>query len=409
MGVNRMSMDAVQAIPALEGGQPVRTRLLPYGRQCLDDTDCAAVMAVLRGDFLTTGPTVPRFEAAVADYVGARFAVAFMNGTSALHAACHAAGIQPGDEVITSPLTFVATANAVLYTGGTPVFADVSPLTRNLDPACIEPLITPRTKALLPVDFAGLPVEHSELRRIAQKYGLVVIEDAAHALGAAYHGTRIGALSDLTMFSFHPVKAVTTGEGGMITTDDEVLYHRLMAFRSHGIARDPATWLTPDGSWYYEMQSLGFNLRMTDVQAALGISQMGKLPAFLVRRREIARRYDAAFKHLASVVTPAIPDGLLSGWHLYVIQLIPQRLSVNRRRIFDALRAENIGVQVHYVPVYKHPYYRGLGYGNGLCPAAERCYDTMLTLPLFPAMSETDVQDVIDAVLKVCRYYEVPA
>ncbi|OFW76457.1 MAG: UDP-4-amino-4,6-dideoxy-N-acetyl-beta-L-altrosamine transaminase [Alicyclobacillus sp. RIFOXYA1_FULL_53_8] len=403
-----MSRQNKQGTPALLGGEPVRQNLLPYSRQSISDADCQAVLRVLRTDYLTTGPTIAQFEAAVANYVGAKYAVAFSNGTSALHTACQAIDLRPGDEVITTPLTFAATANAVLYTGARPVFADISAHTYNLDPLSLSAHITARTRAILPVDFAGRPVDHDKIRHIAKQHGLIVIEDAAHALGSSYHGKKVGALADLTMFSFHPVKAITTGEGGIITTDQTALYERLLQFRSHGITRDPAKCQRYEGDWYYEMQCLGFNYRMTDLQAALGISQMHRLDSFLTRRREIAGLYHAAFQGMEALITPPRDDEVQSGWHLYVIQFVPQLVSANRKTIFDALRAENIGVNVHYIPVYKHPYYRDLGYVAGLCPIAERTYETMLTLPLFPAMTDHDVDDVIAAVRKVFNYYRVP-
>lgn len=390
------------------GGEPVRHSLLPYSRQSVNDADCQAVLRVLQTDYLTTGPTIAQFETTVANYVGAKYAVAFSNGTSALHAACHVADLQPGDEVLTTPLTFAATANAVLYTGAKPVFADVSARTYNLDPSSLTAQITTRTKAILPVDFAGRPVEHEEINQIAKQHGLMVIEDAAHALGASYKGKKIGTWADMTMFSFHPVKAITTGEGGIITTNQTTLYERLVQFRSHGITRDPAKCEIYEGDWYYEMQCLGFNYRMTDIQAALGMSQMNRLDSFISRRREIARRYHEALQDIDTLITPPLDDEAQSGWHLYVIRLISQRLSANRKTVYDSLRAENIGVNVHYIPVYKHPYYRDLGYQAGLCPVAEQCYDSMLTLPLFPAMTNRDVEDVIEAVRKVFNYYALP-
>lgn len=397
-----------QGIPAMLGGEPVRHSLLPYSRQSVNDADCQAVLRVLQTDYLTTGPTIAQFETTVANYVGAKYAVAFSNGTSALHAACHVADLQPGDEVLTTPLTFAATANAVLYTGAKPVFADVSARTSNLDPSSLTAQITTRTKAILPVDFAGRPVEHEEINQIAKQHGLMVIEDAAHALGASYKGKKIGTWADMTMFSFHPVKAITTGEGGIITTNQTTLYERLVQFRSHGITRDPAKCEIYEGDWYYEMQCLGFNYRMTDIQAALGMSQMNRLDSFISRRREIARRYHEALQDIDTLITPPLDDEAQSGWHLYVIRLISQRLSANRKTVYDSLRAENIGVNVHYIPVYKHPYYRDLGYQAGLCPVAEQCYDSMLTLPLFPAMTNRDVEDVIEAVRKVFNYYALP-
>lgn len=400
-----MSRKSADEIPAIEGGTPVRNCYLPYGKQCLDESDHRAVLRVLAGDYLTTGPAISDFEKKIAEYVGVRYAVAFANGTAALHAALFAAGIVPGDEVITSPITFVATSNAVLYTGGKPVFADVDPVAYHIDPSKIETLITKRTKAILPVDFSGQPVNYEEIRRIADKHGLVVIGDSAHALGATYQGRKVGLFCDMTMFSFHPVKSVTTGEGGVITTDNESYYHKLLQFRTHGITRNPLLWKQEEGSWYYEMQFLGFNYRMTDIQAALGISQMNKLDRFIERRRQIAERYNKAFESLKAVRPPKLQRNVESSWHLYVIRLAPEELTVDRKKIFDALQAENIGVNVHYIPVYTHPFYQELGYQKGICPIAEKCYEEIITLPLFPAMTDQDVDDVIRAVYKVVNYY----
>jgi perosamine synthetase len=398
-------MKKIEEIPAIEGGKPVRDRYLPYGRQWLDESDRKAVLEILDGDYITTGPAITQFEEKVATYVGAKYAVAFANGTAALHAACFSAGIGKGDEVITTPMTFVATANAILYTRGTPVFADIDPNTYNINPDAIESRITERTKAILPVDFAGQPVNHEEIKRIAKMHQLVVIEDAAHALGATYNGVKIGSLSDMSVFSFHPVKPITTGEGGIITTNNETYYEKLIQFRTHGITRNPQRCSHFEGPWYYEMQFLGFNYRMTDFQAALGISQMNKLDRFNERRRKIASRYDAAFQNIKSIVIPQQLSNIESSWHLYVIRLIPERLCVDRKKIYEALQAENIGVNVHYRPVYTHLYYQQLGYQKGICPIAEKCYEQMITLPLFPAMTEQDIQDVIHAVRKVLNYY----
>lgn len=392
---------------AIYGGSSVRKTMLPYGRQWLDDDDIEAVVRALKSDYLTTGPLIRQFEEKVANYVGAKFAVAFANGTAALHAACFAAGLGEGDEVITSPMTFAASANCVLYVGAKPVFADIDPRTYNIDPVAIEKCITPKTKAIIPVDYTGQPAELKSILAIAEQYGLVVIEDAAHALGATYQGKKVGSISHMTMFSFHPVKPVTTGEGGVITTNDETYYQRLLQFRNHGITRERELLQEDHGPWYYEMQFLGYNYRMTDIQAALGISQMDKLDRFIGRRREIAEQYNQAFANLSGVQIPYQMPHVESGWHLYVLRLKPEFLTADRRVIFEALLAENIGVNVHYIPVYYHPYYQQLGYKKGLCPEAERLYEEIITLPLFPAMSDQDVQDVIDAVKKVIKFYGV--
>ncbi|MFC9541769.1 UDP-4-amino-4,6-dideoxy-N-acetyl-beta-L-altrosamine transaminase [Lysinibacillus sp. NPDC056959] len=377
----------------------MRDTYLPYGQQWLDDEDIQAVVDVLKSSYLTTGPTIAEFEEAVAEYVGAKYAVAFSNGTAALHGACFAAGIGEGDEVITTPITFAASANCVRYVGGTVVFADIKEDTYNIDPLEIERNITSKTKAIIPVHFTGQPVHLDEIHAIAKKHNLIVIEDAAHALGAEYKEEKIGALSDMTMFSFHPVKHVTTGEGGVITTNNESYYKKLLQFRSHGITRDTKSIIKNDGPWYYDMQFLGFNYRMTDIQAALGISQLRKLDQFVTRRREIAQIYNEAFKNNECLFIPnQCVDGI-SSWHLYIIRLNLENISVTRKEIFEALLARNIGVNVHYIPVHTLAYYQELGYKKGSMPKAEELYDAIITLPLFPKMSNKDVQDVISTVM----------
>ncbi|MGZ7446014.1 UDP-4-amino-4,6-dideoxy-N-acetyl-beta-L-altrosamine transaminase [Paenibacillus sp. TH7-28] len=388
-----------------ESNQPVRATLLPYGQQWLDEQDIEAVVQVLRGDFITQGPAIHAFERKVAEYVGAKYAVAFTNGTAALHGACFAAEIGQGDEVITTPITFLASSNCVLYQGGTPVFADIDIDTYNVDPAEIESKITERTKAIIAVDFTGQPVEIDRISMLAHDRNLVLIQDAAHSLGASYAGRKIGSWADMTMFSFHPVKHVTTGEGGIITTDDDRYYERLLLFRSHGMTREPEKLTRTDGPWYYEMQELGYNYRMTDMQAALGASQMDKLDGFIARRQEIAATYNEFFTTLPGLVVPKQHPMAESSWHLYVIRWLPEYFSADRREIFEALRAENIGVNVHYIPVYLQPYYRKLGFPPGLCPNAENYYNTAVTLPLFPKMTDHDVADVQAAVKKVYDRY----
>ncbi|UOE76054.1 UDP-4-amino-4,6-dideoxy-N-acetyl-beta-L-altrosamine transaminase [Parageobacillus thermoglucosidasius] len=373
-----------------------RESFLSYGQQWITDEDIEAVVAVLKSPFLTQGPKIQEFERKVADYVGAKYAVAFSNGTAALHGACFAAGIGEGDEVITTPITFAATSNAVLYCGGKPVFADIDDRTYNIDPKEIRKHITPNTKAIIPVDFTGQPADMDAIMEIANEHGLVVIEDGAHSLGAEYKGRKVGMLAHMTMFSFHPVKPVTTAEGGVIVTDSEEYYEKLKRFRSHGIIKHNLS--RDEGPWYYEMVDLGYNYRMTDLQAALGISQMDKLDCFIERRREIANMYNEAFKTMDSVIVPMQLERTQSGWHLYVLQLKLDKLKRSRREIFESLRAENIGVHVHYIPVYWHPYYQKLGYRKGICPKAEQWYEQALTLPIFPKMTDEDVNDVIEAV-----------
>ncbi|MDQ0350237.1 UDP-4-amino-4,6-dideoxy-N-acetyl-beta-L-altrosamine transaminase [Alkalibacillus filiformis] len=392
---------------AIHGGKPVRDRYLPYGRQSINEKDIEAVTNVLTSDFLTTGPAIDQFEQAIANYVGAQYAVSFSNGTAALHAACFAAGIEEGDEVITSPLTFVASSNAALYQGAKVKFADVDLQTFNLDPQSVEKLITDQTKAIIAVDFAGQPCNYEAFQKLAYEYDLTLIEDAAHAIGASYKGRSVGSISDLTMFSFHPVKQMTTGEGGVITTNDAELYRKLLRFRTHGVTRDRKQLLTDEGPWYYEMHELGYNYRLTDMQAALGLSQLKRLNQFIDRRQTIAERYNKAFESLSTVTLPFVSPNVKSSWHLYVIQLNESQLTTDRKTIFEALQKENIGVNVHYIPVYWQPYYQQLGYRKGICPNAERLYQSFITLPLFPSMTDDDVSDVIQAVEKVLKYYEV--
>jgi len=389
---------------AIEGGSPVRKTMLPYGRQCVDEADIQAVVNVLQGDWLTTGPAVSAFEKSVAGYVGAKEAVAVNSGTAALHAAAFAAGIRAGDEVIVPALTFAASANCVLYLGGRPVFADVLSGALNLDPADVARKITSRTKAVIPVDYTGQPCDHDAIRALADAHHLFVIEDAAHALGATYHGCKIGTLHELTTLSFHPVKHITTGEGGMIVTNDPLLASRMRAFRSHGIAADFRQ-RAEAGSWVYEMVDLGYNYRLPDLNCVLGLSQLNKLDEWLERRRAIAARYNAALAALAAVDLLEIAPHTEPAWHLFVIKLNLDRLRVGRKEVFAALRAENIGVNVHYIPVYWHPFYRGLGYERGQCPVAEAAYERLISLPMFPTMTDQDVEDVITAVNKVVSAY----
>lgn len=397
-------------LPAIAGGRPVRDTFLPYARQWIEEDDIAAVSKVLRSDWLTTGPFIAEFEKEFAARVGAAFAVAVSSGTAALHAACFVAGIGRGDEVITTPLTFVASANCALFLGARPAFTDIDPKTYNISPGEIEKRITPATKAIIPVHFAGQPCDLDPIHEVSRRHNLVVIEDAAHALGALYKERSIGSLSEMTIFSFHPVKHITTGEGGMVTTNSKELYRRLLLFRNHGIIRERELLGEDHGPWYYEVQDLGYNYRLTDIQAALGLSQLKKLDRFLKRRRQIAALYSEAFADLPEVEIPYQSPYADSAWHLYILALRPENLQKNRREIFEALRAENIGVNVHYLPVYRHPFYRWLGdpdNGNRqgfYCPNAEEIYQRMITLPLFPAMSAHDAANVITAVYKVISW-----
>lgn len=372
-------------------------KMIPYGKQTIEKDDIQSVVDVLKSDYLTTGPKIAEFEKMVADYVGAKYAVAISNGTSALHAACFAAGIQPGDEVITTPLTFAASSNCVLYCGGTPVFADVDPKTYNIDPEDICRKITDKTKAIIAVHLAGQPCDMDEIHKIAKEHDLLVIEDGAHALGSVYKGKKVGTLSDMTTFSFHPVKPITTGEGGMIVTDNEEFYQKMMLFRSHGITRDENLMTRNDGPWFYQQLDLGYNYRITDIQCALGCSQMKKLDRFLARRKEIVARYNEAFADCENIIIPYQLPETESGWHLYIVQV----KNCDRRKVFEALREQGIAVNVHYIPVYKHPYYQEHGYKDVHCRNAEEVYSHIISLPLYPTLTEEQQQYVIETLKHV--------
>ena len=372
--------------------------MIPYGKQTIEQDDIQAVVDVLKSDFLTTGPKIAEFEQTVADYVGVKYAVAISNGTSALHAACFAAGIGPGDEVITTPLTFAASANCVLYCGGTPVFADVDPKTYNIDPEDIRRKITDRTKAIIAVHLTGQPCDMDAIHSIAREHGLIVIEDGAHALGSVYKGKKVGSMSDMTTFSFHPVKPITTGEGGMIVTDNEDFYKKMILFRSHGITRDDSMMTRNDGPWFYQQFDLGYNYRITDIQCALGCSQMKKLDRFLARRKEIVARYNEAFADCDNIITPYQLLDTESGWHLYIVQV----KNCDRRQVFEAMREKEIGVNVHYIPVYMHPYYQEHGYENVHCANAEEIYSHIISLPLYPGLTSEQQDYVIDTLKSLC-------
>jgi perosamine synthetase len=408
---------------------PCATRTIPYGRQWIDEDDIQAVVEVLRSDWLTTGPKVAEFEQAFAGFAEAKEAVAVNSGTAALHAAMYAVGIGPGDEVILPPMTFVATANAVVFQGGTPVFADVDPDTLLIDPNQVEDKITQNTKAIVAVDYAGHPCDYDALKTVAAKHDLFLVADACHSLGAEYKGRKVGTLADLTVFSFHPVKHITTGEGGMVVTNNTEFAEKMRRFRNHGINTDHRK-RADQGTWYYEMEDLGYNYRITDIQCALGLSQLQKLPKFLERRCEIAALYDEALADIPGIehlglradVFPAAQsakrmargawrkaDGAkrrspcalrsLHSYHLYVVKIDLDGLKIGRNRLFSNFRSEGIGVNVHYIPVHLHPFYMKRFHTKpGLCPVAEEAYEQILSLPMFPGITDEGIERVIKSI-----------
>ena len=394
--------------PAICGGTPVRDTKIFYGHQYLDQADYDAVLDVLKSDYLTCGPKINELEAKLCEITGAKYAVVCSNGTAALHMAAMAAGIGEGDELITTPITFAASANCALYCGAKPVFADINEKTYNIDPDSVEEHITPATKAVVAVDYTGQAVELDRLLDICHKRNIVLIEDGAHSIGTKYNGKGVGSIADMTTFSFHPVKTITGGEGGAVLTNSQEYYQKLLLARSHGITRDSSLMENEsEGGWYYEQVDLGYNYRMTDIQAALILSQLDKLPMFSNRRKEIVARYNVAFENNdAILVQEEIPQSDTTR-HLYILRLNKEKLTINRREFFDALAAENVCCNVHYIPVYYFPHYQRLGYEKGLCPKAEKLYDEMITLPLYYGMSDEDCDDVIKAVEKIAKYYHV--
>ena len=378
---------------------------LPYGRQWIDDEDVKAVVEVLRSDFITQGPKIEEFETKLAAACGAKYAVVFNSGTSALHAAYFAIGLSKGDEFITTPITFVATANAGLFLGARPLFCDVEEDTGNLNPDLLVEKITPKTKLIAVVHYAGHPCDMEKIRKIADKYGLFVVEDACHALGARYKNCKIGSCeySDATVFSFHPVKHITTGEGGAVLTNRKDIYKKLLMFRNHGITKNESQFVqSKDGDWYYEMQFLGFNYRMSDIQASLGISQLKKLPKFVEKRRKIAQTYNELFQGNPFFDIPPERKYAYHSYHLYHIRL-KNGYEEKKEEIFKLLRRKGLGVQVHYIPVYLHPYYRKLGYQQGECPTAEKFYQRELSLPIFPSMDKSSIYFVANTIFEAFR------
>lgn len=400
---------------------------IPYGRQWIDDSDIEEVVKVLKSYLITQGPKVKEFEEALAGYCGAKYAVAVSSGTAALHLACLVAGIKSGDEVITSPITFVASANCVLYCGGKPIFADIEKDTYTINADEIKKKINPKTKAIIPVHFAGLPCDMEAIKEIADEHNSVIIEDACHALGAEWLDSsgkwnRSGSCShsDMTVFSFHPVKHITTGEGGSVLTNNPEYYKKLLLLRNHGITKDPEKFTNRDlafslnpeslilnpNSWYYEMQELGFNYRITDIQCALGLSQLKKIDSFVARRREIAAMYNAAFKDIKCIKTPAEQETMRSSWHLYVLQIDFEQTGKSQSLIMNELREKRIGTQVHYIPVHLQPFYqKHFGTRRGDCPNAEKYYSKCLSIPLYPAMNNSDVERVINEIINMIKQY----
>lgn len=392
--------------PAIEGGRAVRESKIYYGHQYIDEADIRAVVDVLRSDYLTCGPKITQLEERLCEITGAKYAVACSNGTAALHIACLAAGVGAGDEVITTPITFAASANCALYCGARPVFADIDAQTYNIAPASVEKCVTEKSKAVVAVDFTGQSVELDELLQICKDKGMVLIEDGAHVIGTKYKGKPNGSIADMTTFSFHPVKTVTGGEGGAVLTNNRDYYEKLLLYRTHGITRDEKLLEHPsDGAWYYEQLALGYNYRMTDMQAALIISQLDKLEMFSKRRKEIVAQYDEAFATLKGIaVQKEIPESDTTR-HLYILRIKLEELTIDRKQFFEALAAENVCCNVHYIPTYYFPYYEKLGYKRGICPNAEKLYEEIISLPLYYAMTDEDVESVIGAVRKIAVYY----
>lgn len=393
--------------PAIAGGTPVRDTKLFYGHQYIDEADIQAVTEVLKSDYLTCGPKVTALEKKLCELTGAKYAVVCSNGTAALHIAALAAGLGEGDELITTPITFAASANCALYCGAKPVFADINPATYNIDPKSVQEKITDRTKAVVAVDFTGQAVELDPLLAMCHEKGIILIEDGAHSIGTKYNGKPVGSIADMTTFSFHPVKTVTGGEGGAVLTNSEELYEKLLLYRSHGITRESKLLeRESDGPWYYEQIDLGYNYRITDIQCALILSQIDKLEQFAARRKEIVRKYNEAFSQIPELfVQQEIPESDTTR-HLYILRIRPELLTIDRKGFFEAMGAENICCNVHYIPVYRHPYYEKLGYKEGLCPNAEKLYHEMMSLPLYYSLTDQDVDDVIMAVRKIVDYYK---
>ncbi len=393
---------------AINGGYPVRESKIYYGRQWIEEDDIKAVEDILRSDYLTAGPKNDEVAKMLCDYTGAKYAVLLNSDTSALHCACMAAGVEPGDEVITTPITFAASANCALYCGARPVFADIDPETYQISPKSIESHITERTKAIVAVDYTGALVDIKAIRELCDRYNLVFIEDSAHSIGSKYDGKKVGTLADMTCFSFHPVKTITSGEGGAVLTDNEEFYNKVTLAHTHGITHGEVPYEDEphEGPWYYEQITIGYNYRMTDIQAGLLASQLKKLDMFGFRRKEIVKKYDIAFGSMPELIIQKEYPESDSYRHLYILHLNLDKLNCTRRQFFDAMSAENVQCQIHYIPTYWFPFYKKLGYKRGLCPNAETLYNGIMSLPLYPKMNDQDIEDVIHAVKKIVEYYK---
>lgn len=392
---------------AINGGEPTRKNYLQYGRQYIDDEDIMSVIEALKSDFLTTGPLVEEFERKFADYVGAKYAVAVSNGTAALHIACLAAGLQKGDEGITTPITFAASSNCMLYCGAKPVFCDINLDDYNIDENKIKSYINEKTKVILPVDFTGQCCNIGKIMEIAKENNLIVIQDASHSLGTKYLDKQIGSIADMTTFSLHPVKTITSGEGGVVTTNSLALYEKLKLYKTHGITKSKGNLRNKEHpEWYYEQIYLGYNYRITDLQSALGISQLNKIERFITKRKLLVNTYNELLKDIDGVILQKEEDYSDTSRHLYIIRLDLNKFKATRDDIYSALVAENIGVNIHYIPVYKHPYYKEIGYEDIICENAETFYNSSITLPLHVNMNESDINDVVNALKDVLDYYK---
>lgn len=392
---------------AINGGEPTRKNYLQYGRQYIDDEDIMSVIEALKSDFLTTGPLVEEFERKFADYVGAKYAVAVSNGTAALHIACLAAGLQKGDEGITTPITFAASSNCMLYCGAKPVFCDINLDDYNIDENKIKSYINENTKVILPVDFTGQCCNIGKIMRIAKENNLIVIQDASHSLGTKYLDKQIGSIADMTTFSLHPVKTITSGEGGVVTTNSLALYEKLKLYKTHGITKSRGHLRNKEHpEWYYEQIYLGYNYRITDLQSALGISQLNKIEKFITKRKLLVNTYNELLKDIDGIILQKEEDYSDTSRHLYIIRLDLNKFKATRDDIYNALIAENIGVNIHYIPVYKHPYYKEIGYEDIICENAETFYNSSITLPLHVNMNESDINDVVNALNDVLDYYK---